>query len=306
MFILTSEHLSTLCELNHFQVPEEGMIFFGLRGTSPIDVDDFSFRNEHQLVTNTIDYVHPLCTLIQWLPAKGEFAIFAGSTVPHKKYIKNSLERSGQGANQLMTGYYADYRKGQHNAGKATGHDAFRQTKAHPIRRTADDFDYDNDDRVEFTNPFDNIHAAWSMGPEHDYYGSAGCQVIVGYPKCQKLEFRDDTGPWGEFKRNAYADELDQNSFPYVLLSGNTAQRLVVKGPTNMIRLRYGSKGKLVGIVQSALKEKGFYEGENDEDFGQRTTKAVLNFQESYFGASADDGIVGPQTAQALGVQWPT
>jgi hypothetical protein len=63
-----------------------------------------------------------------------------------------------------MTGYYSDYRRGKHKAGSETGHDAFRQVEGRPIRRTADDFDYDNDDRVEFSNPFDNLHAAWAWG----------------------------------------------------------------------------------------------------------------------------------------------
>ena len=57
--------------------------------------------------------------------------------------------------------------------------------------------------------------------------------------------------------------------------------------------------------VQTALKTAGFYEGRIDEDFGIRTLRAVMGFQVAEFGRGADDGIVGVQTASALGIDWP-
>lgn len=68
-----------------------------------------------------------------------------------------------------------------------------------------------------------------------------------------------------------------------------------------------GSSGALVTELQKALKSKGFYEGEVDLDFGNRTLRAVLAFQESAFGENQDNGIVGPVTAEALGLTsiWP-
>lgn len=303
MFLCNSDHLAELCRLNSFTPEADDMVFFGLRGVTPVDPDDVGFRAEHSLAPADIDYIHPRCSLIQWWPSRGEFAVFAGSTVPHRKHVKTALAKSGKGANQLMTGFYRDYRKGVHKAGKPTGHKAFRQTRAHPIRRTADDFDYDSEDRVEFVNPFDNIHAGWSMGVEHDYYASAGCQVIVGYPDCEKRGSSGDAGAWKFFNRNAY--ELEQQAFGYVLLDGRNALRISTRGPANMVRLRYGSKGPLVQSVQDALAVGGFYEGNTDADFGPRMLRAVLAFQEAEFGPSADDGVVGPMTAGALGVEWP-
>lgn len=304
MFLYHADHLKELCRLNSFAPGEDQLVFFGLRGVTPVDPDDFEFRSEHPLELTDIDYTHPRCSLLQWWPSRGEFAVFAGSTVPHRAYVKTAMAKSGQGANRLMTGFYRDYRKGVHRAGKSTGHDAFRQTRAHPIRRTADDFDYDNDDRVEFVNPFDNIHAGWSMGVEHDSYASAGCQVIVGYPECDKRGSKPDAGAWKVFKRNAY--ELEQQAFGYILLDGRSALRLSTRGPTSMVRLRYGSSSALVKTVQHALAAGGFYEGNTDDDFGPRMLRAVLAFQEAEFGPSADDGIVGPMTAEALAVEWPT
>lgn len=304
VFTLNENHLRRLCQINSFPVPDDGIVFFGLRGCLPVEEDNHEFRAEQTLILEEVDYLHPRCTLGQWLPKEGKIALFPGSTVPHIRYVKISKERNGLGANQLMTGYYEDYRKGIHRAGASTGHKAFRQTEAHPIHRTSDDFDFDNDDRVEFDNPYDNIHAAWSMGVNHDSYASAGCQVIVGYPQCAKRQDRLDTGPWRIFKENAY--NLEQKSFPYVLLNSRDAQRISLSDSQEMSsRLRFGSEGDLVAELQTALQREGYYEGNIDGDFGKRTIRAVLKYQTVTFGPSADDGIVGPITASALEIVWP-
>ncbi|HEY6871629.1 MAG TPA: peptidoglycan-binding domain-containing protein [Geobacteraceae bacterium] len=303
-FQLTEQHMRRLCQINCFPVADDGMCFFGLRGCLPSDTDGTGFDIAHEVQVADIDYTHPRCTLGQWLPGEGNMALFPGSTVPHIRYVKMSKERNGDGANQLLTGFYADYRKGIHKAGSPTAHKAFRQTQAHPIRRTADDFDFDNDDRVEFVNPYDNIHAGWSMGINHDEYASAGCQVVVGYPACPSRGSEPDIGPWREFKNNAYS--LSQDRFPYVLLNGTDAQRLGAD-PARKVsaRLRFGSEGGLVRELQQALKNAGFYEGDADGEFLDRTLRAVLAFQTSKFGPHADDGIVGPMTASALGLVLP-
>jgi len=306
MILSISEgHLKRLCEINNFEIADKDMVFFGFRGSIPADDESHLFQKGHELVLMDINHINPRCTIGQWLPREGTFALYPGSTVPHIKYVKASKERNGIGANQLMTGYYKDYRKGVHKRGTPTGHEAFRQTSGHPIRRTADDFDYDNDDRVEFTNPYDNIHAGWSMGIDHDYYASAGCQVVVGYPSCEKRNKLPDQGPWADFKRNAY-DIKSQRAFPYMLLNGRDAHRVIYAGDRQLsARLRYGSKGALVKKLQTELKGIDYYEGITDGDFGPKTIRAVLQFQSDYFGPGADDGIVGPITASALDLEWP-
>lgn len=303
-FTLTDNLLRRLCEVNSFQALAQGMTFFALRGCLPADPDDQEFRSEQVLEVVACDYVHPRCTLGQWRPEQASLAVFPGSTIPHIKYIKTSLEKNGKGTNQLMTGFYRDYRKGVHKAGTARAHDAFKQTEGHPVRRTADDFDFDNDDRVEFTNPYDDIHAGWCMGINQNDYASAGCQIIVGFPRCAFRNNEPDVGAWKVFKENAY--NISQQSFPYVLLTGVDAQKVALLAAQKIApRLRFGSNGPLVSTVQTALQQLRFYEGNIDGDFGRRTARAVLDFQTSKFGPSADDGIVGPITAAALGVPWP-
>lgn len=302
-FILNESNLQRLCEINHFDVATDELIFFGLRGCLPADIDDSSFSVQHTLQLKELNYLNPRCTLGQWKPGKS-IAVFPGSTVPHQTYVKRALEKNGVGANQLATGFYLDYRKGMHNAGKPSGHQAFRQTKGRPIRRTADDLDYQNDDRVEYSNPYDNLHAAWCQGINSPNYASAGCQVVVGYPKCNRPNHTKDVGPWKVFKANAYG--LTQTRFQYVLLDGRDAER-VAANPNGKLsaRLRFGSKGALVTDLQKALQKQGFYEGVIDDEFKERTMRAVMEYQTFRFGPLEDDGIVGPVTASALALRWP-
>ena len=302
MFLLTEEHLWALWDLNSFPVPKDRWVFFGLRGCLPLNDSDHSFARAHQVKVEAVDYVHPRCTIGQWRP-DGGFALFPGSTVPHRKHVAASQPTGGTGTNQLLTGCYVDYRKGTHKAGSDTGHEAFCQDNKLPIQRSSDDLDFDTDDRVEFEQPFDNLHAGWSQSVDHETFASAGSQVVVGFPRCAKRDNRPDTGPWQVFKANAYA--IPQNSFFYVLLTGREAERLVHATVPLPPLLRYGSKGALVTRVQQALKSRGFYEGVLDDDFGIRTLRAVLKFQTAEFGPAADDGIVGPQTASALSIDWP-
>ncbi len=302
MFNLNTDLVKQLVNINYFPVPDNQMFFFGLRGCLTVSDDSSIYKNEHQVELTPFDHVHPRCTLGQFHPEKG-IALFTGSTVPHVRNVRKSLDRGGSGTNMLLTGYFKDYRKGWHKPGSDTGHEAFRQDNKLPVRRTADDLDYDNDDRVEYTRPYDNLHAAWSMGPDHDYFGSAGCQVVVGYPKCAKRKNKPDTGLWKIFKENAY--ELEQQSFDYMLLNGRDAQKVSLAGGAKLsARLRFGSSNSLVSEVQKKLQNLHYYEGNTDDDFGQRTLRALLDFQTEYFGAEGDDGIVGPVTASALGIKW--
>lgn len=309
MFEIKPSHIIRLAKVNSFPVPDNEMFFFGLRGCLPIDEDSTDFKQSQMVETIDFDHKHPRCTLGQYDPEKG-IALFPGSTVPHLSHIQNSLEKGGRGTNMLLTGYHKFYRKGWHKRGKITGHEAFRFDGKLPVRRTADDLDYDSDDRVEYTRPYDNLHAAWSMGTENDYFASAGCQVILGFPKCKKRvdnqgDELPDTAPWKTFKENVYA--IAQNKFGYMLLHGRDALKISHSGNKKVsARLRIGSKGELVTTVQKELKKQNYYEGNIDDDFGPLMLRAVLEFQEDKFGSNADDGIVGPLTASGLGINWPT
>ncbi|MCG7585181.1 peptidoglycan-binding protein [Photobacterium sp. OFAV2-7] len=298
MFTLSLDGLKALWQANLFEVPDSGLLFFGFRGCLPATPDHgHIFQKTHNLTITDVNYQNPRCTLGQANFDDETFAIFSASTVPSFKNIKKAKQRGGKGTNQLMTGFHPGYTQGWHSGSSPRGHRAFRMEGKLPIRRTADDLDYDELDRVEYMAPYDNIHSAWSMGPE-DSFSSAGCQVVVGYPKCKQRHNRPNTGPWANFYDNAYSHH--QNKFDYILLNGRDALSASAKKPAS--RIRYGSRGDLVRVLQEKLTEQSFYQGHIDSQFGQQTLFALLDFQQAEFGKNAADGIVGPITASALGI----
>ncbi|KXZ38894.1 N-acetylmuramoyl-L-alanine amidase [Alkalithermobacter thermoalcaliphilus JW-YL-7 = DSM 7308] len=62
----------------------------------------------------------------------------------------------------------------------------------------------------------------------------------------------------------------------------------------------WGSRGEEVRIVQDKLKRWGYYDGAVDGIYGYRTFLAVRSFQQK--NGLKVDGIVGPQTREALGM----
>ncbi|MCW9064882.1 MAG: peptidoglycan-binding protein [Ignavibacteriaceae bacterium] len=69
------------------------------------------------------------------------------------------------------------------------------------------------------------------------------------------------------------------------MLDGREAYRVVLAGSSKVYaRLRFGSQGDLVNNLQKALKSKGFYKWNVDDDFGNRILRAVLQFQTASFG----------------------
>jgi peptidoglycan hydrolase-like protein with peptidoglycan-binding domain len=69
-------------------------------------------------------------------------------------------------------------------------------------------------------------------------------------------------------------------------------------------QLQKDDKGEAVRFLQQLLITFGFLEnGQFNAVFDENTKNAVIAFQRSYFtqDPSADDGIVGPKTWEALG-----
>lgn len=296
MVSLDSLSLHRLLAQNSFALPSGiELCFVGLRGAVPAGDGSDEFQKNQHIQLADVNYVNPRCTIVQWRPATGEMAIFPGSTVPHVKEVRRAFERGGQGANQLMTGFHRDFVKGVHYPSADNAHQAFVQGGAWPYRRTADNLTYDNNDPAEVAIVWDNLHAAWSGGPESTVFESAGCQVVCGFPDTAKRRRQrlGETGAWARFRQNAYA--IQQTRFPYVLLEARDLERAAP-------RLRFGSRGSKVEQMQRALTERGQYRGPVSGTFGPDTLRAVMAFQTSALGAANGDGIVGPDTARLLGV----
>ena len=67
--------------------------------------------------------------------------------------------------------------------------------------------------------------------------------------------------------------------------------------------LYWGSTGSKVSEVQRKLKQWGYYDGPVDGVFGPSTYDAVIRFQRKH--GLKQDWVVGPQTANAMGIQLP-
>lgn len=295
-FTINHQVLQQILHVNQFVAPDVSIVLIGIRGAIVNNPNDQEFRNAITLNVMDINYINPRCTVLQWRLNEGLIAAFPASTVPHQSNIKSALIKGGAGANSLMTGFYNDYRKGMHKNDSPTGHEAFRQNAPRPVRRTADDLDFEKDDRIEYENPQDNLHCGWFDGLSSSSFASAGCQVVMGFPKCQKRE--KNIGPWKIFHDNAYS--IMQNSFPYVLINGTEVFSLANEGNTAKAKLKYGSSGEKVTALQQRLKDLKFYEGTIDGSFLERTLKAVIAFQKHAFGNDGADGVVGPVTAEEL------
>lgn len=63
---------------------------------------------------------------------------------------------------------------------------------------------------------------------------------------------------------------------------------------------KYGSYGDEVRLIQSKLKNWGYYNGEVDGIFGSATKNAVIYFQKK--NGLAADGIAGKKTLEAMGI----
>lgn len=306
MFTLEEKHLRKLCEINHFPVPENEAVLFGLRECLPIHDDDHGFFSSHQMKLTSGNYINARCSIMIWKPGES-IAVFPGSTLPSLRNIRKAQRKGGKGANRLMPSRLTGYYKGKHKRNSTTGHQALRNDKILPVRRTVDNLVYNTLDEVDTkatSAQHDNIHCAWT-GTQDGNYASAGCQVILGYPQCKKRDNRPNSGPWKEFMEHITG--MDQNRFVYMMLNGRDAEKVALKRPGRPLsgRLRYGSQGDLVKKVQAVLKTKGYYSGVKDGDFGMKSLASLLKFQTDIFGPEADDGVIGPNTAQALGVPWP-
>lgn len=66
--------------------------------------------------------------------------------------------------------------------------------------------------------------------------------------------------------------------------------------------LKNGNRGEEVKSLQTALGRQGYNVGGVDGIFGAKTLAAVKAFQKAH--GLTVDGVVGPQTASALGLDW--
>ena len=166
--------------------------------------------------------------------------------------------------------------------------------------------DYDAEDRWDVGRPGDNIHCAFNSTDGNimnDPFSSAGCQVVAG--SVIKGKRGSESGPWKKFIAPFLPDNR-QTGIEYVLFDARELQQMILtKMAGKTVVLRMGSEGPLVKKLQTRLTQLLGVQIKLDGKFGAQTFRAIIDFQQRNFGRNADDGIVGPETADKLGVTLP-
>ncbi len=84
-FTLSEHNIRQLAETNSFEVPDDGMVFIGSRGSLPLYDENHEFQKEHQITLQDINYLNPRCTIGQWIPRNEQFALFPGKERSRRK-----------------------------------------------------------------------------------------------------------------------------------------------------------------------------------------------------------------------------
>lgn len=301
--------LNLLCSQLHFQIENEDVILFAVRGSLPSTVlkGDFmtaaTLNGVHLIQQKKLNYKYCRCTIGIWLPKLQQLALFPGSTVPSIHYIqKNPSSKTIY--NQLCPGMYS-LKKGIHprNPMGMQKHDAFLMNDVALVSRPKianENFDF-SEVKYEAMLAGDNLHAARiEPGIEADeltsrlsclkkLYSSSGCMVVLGQPSAY-LQFNHKNKYWNSWENfMELLSELtpNQNEFKFLLFE---YQDVSIKMKINNLnKIRFGSSGKAVVQVQEILDNVidikttlPYFKGTIDGIFDHKTAQSYLNFQADF------------------------
>lgn len=320
-FPFTASDLTGLLKANGFALPGGNFaaphLLFGLRGCTVAGAEKAS-GPVVELVEAVPDHLSSKCVIGVWKVGSDVLDVFNASTVPDVAYIY-AQAIGMDGANMMPTGCY-DYVVGTHGQTRpkvAQQPGVWRQAMAWPVRRITaipqnkalvytHDAVWDTPRACETRRSTgNNIHAGvLYLSSLKTKFSSAGCQTIPGrYEPKGELP----TGPVADFREAAgLAAKPDQTQngmkYRYALLTGREA-RLASRGASALNgfkRLRYGSRGTSVRLLQKSLNAKGFKCVGDDSMFGMQTAAALVRFQQQ--SGLSPDGIVTPEVAAKLGI----
>ncbi|WP_396273676.1 trypsin-like peptidase domain-containing protein [Hyphomonas sp.] len=309
-------------------------VLFGIRGAAPKTLPPegapAEFSGQLPIAETEPNHVGYNCVMGVWDRETDLIWLCPGSTVPAVGYLWNSVQaradkKIGDGANMLPPGVYQHVVGTHANGGKTRQPGAFRQKSRLCVMRLASPelsfrssnvrWDTATDSGREI-GIWDNIHAGlgarvnWGA----DHY-SAGCQVVKG--SVMTPESRDTpTGYWASFrmaaglapkpevssvdgKKHVVKTPEDGTAFTYVLMTARE-MRLASEhlgaagGDTRFLKLRRGSQGETVKMLQAALGVTA------DGDFGYQTQRALIAKQLELTGEA--DGVVPAANAAAFGL----
>lgn len=288
---------------NHYRPRgKNGLVAFGLRGGTLVGSDTQENVESVRIEDARPDHEGFRCTIGIFDTNTKKLRAYTGSTVPNKKWMQNYYKlkngirpHKSTRSNLLPTGCYI-YRVNAHGGGRIkpalrmTDPDNLTADATCTVLRTHHDLTYSHDDFWDRSQPYDNIHCAYS----NSSFSSAGCQTIKG---------PDGQGAWGAFQD--VIGGLGWNArIDYVLLTGREAAiaaAILAAGretDTALVqaalgRLRVGSEGEIVTALQKKLGFNG------SAYFGPSTKKRLVEAEAAR--GLVSDGIYAPADDLATG-----
>lgn len=297
--------LNEICDAFHFPIENEPIILFAFRGCLPKNLGkdnlnrSIQFKSVDQLRSVPVNYRNPRCTIGIWDRTLDKIALFPGSTLPSKDYVKQHPS-SVSTLNVLCPGCY-QLRKGIHprNERGFQPHDAllmdgFGIVGVPYINRTIASTGFSS--RIanyDVVRPGDNLHAG-RMEPSLKFYSSllklkyssSGCITVAGQPE-EYLKYNHDHTGWNSWTTFIQSVNLTrQQTFTFLLFNFDNFKR---KSPSESKTIRYGSKQSEVGDMQYLLSKivnantgQSYYSGELDCSFSDQTAVSYFKFCKDY------------------------
>jgi hypothetical protein len=312
-FELTADDVEALISHNDFAV-KPGLVIFGLRGARIVGADKREKVAAVTIADQRPDHRDYRCVIGVLDRASKRLWAYKASTVCNANSVLSGYQKAKQGVfegNVLPTGCYT-YTVGIHRAG-TTGEirGVLRlsqdSTGASTViaLRTINDVVYDRRDFWHKCAPADNIHP----GRRNTGFSSLGCLTLPGD---YKMSNKTHSGLWADFRvalgmGKTFAASDNGKQYSLVLLTGQDAALAAslrqsgdlddaAKTKAALRRLRFGSQGAAV----AALQQKLGLAPDQTKLLGPVTRAALIERQQQVKGWA--DGIVSPETEQALGL----
>jgi hypothetical protein len=77
-FQVNADLLKTLCKVNQFELPHDGMLFFGVRGAITGLPNDQSFKKDQLLQLIDLNYLNPRCYHLPMEAGSGRISSISG------------------------------------------------------------------------------------------------------------------------------------------------------------------------------------------------------------------------------------
>jgi hypothetical protein len=312
-FELTADDIEALISFNEFAV-QPGRMVFALRGARIVGADKREKVAAVTIADQRPDHRDYRCVIGVLDRATKNLWAYKASTVCNANSVLSGYQKAQHGefeGNVLPTGCYT-YTVGIHRAGTSgeirgvlrLSQDSTGASTVIALR-TINDVVYDRRDFWHKCAPADNIHP----GRRANGFSSLGCLTLPGD---YKMSNKTHSGLWADFRvalgmGKTFANSDNGRQHSVMLVTGQDAALAAslresgdmddaAKTKTALRRLRFGSQGAAV----AALQQKLGLAPDQTKLLGPVTRAALIQRQQQVTGWA--DGIVSPETEQALGL----